>query len=409
MSTEVLKNKDFRKLFIAAITSTSGRTIANASLIWFIFAETDSSLDIAYYGIASTVAAIIFSLVTGTFVDRYNRRQLMILADCVRGSALIVLTAILMLHGFDLTTIIVISFIISSFSVLYSPAEYTLVPEIVSSSGVSNANGILRSARSIIGFVSNSAAGILIVSVGAILGLAYNSATFLVSAFFLILISSEIGKIKKKKEEEEHVKSSYFQDLREGFQWLSKSTGLLELTLSALFLNFFFYMAIMFLVVFSTDGLHQSGLIFGVLLALFSIGDATGALLVGRLGSTRYAGKAWTLPYGVGCGSLLLLMSSFVNVYLSLAAALVMGVFLGFSGTSWLSAAQKIVPPYMQGRYFGIDNLGSIAIMPVAQIIGALLIGSVGVAVMFSIAGMGCLISGVVFILLKDLRHLSAQ
>ncbi|MHB8568247.1 MAG: hypothetical protein ACYC7D_07295 [Nitrososphaerales archaeon] len=46
---------------------------------------------------------------------------------------------------------------------------------------------------------------------------------------------------------------------------------------------------------------------------------------------------------GVGCGTFLLIMTLFVNVYASLISALAVGILEGFAGISWLSAAQMLV------------------------------------------------------------------
>lgn len=403
----ILSNKNFRNLFVAGIASRSGRTVATTSLVWLVFQETGSSLDLAYLGIAETMAAIIFSLLAGLAVDRFNRRNLMIMADSIRGLALMILVGVLLLIGFNLVMILLVAFVISSFSVLFGPSEYAVIPEVVGSSNVSDANGLVRSSRSMADFTGSALAGALIVTIGAVVGLAYNSITFFASAALIAAITSNIGKVNQKVSES-GAKTSYLKDLREGFGWLKRNRGLLELTISALFLNFFFTIAVTYMVVFSTNALHQGGLIFGTILALTSIGDAVGALIVGRVNATRFAGKAWTLPYGVGCGAFLFVMSLFVNVYVTLLSALALGVLLGFAGTSWLSAAQMIVPSSMQGRYFGIDSLGSYAIIPAAQISGALLIGLFGITETFGISALGLLATGAVFILFSDLRHLQA-
>ena len=404
----ILSNKNFRNLFVAGIASRSGRAVANISLVWLVFQETGSSLDLAYLGVAETIAAIIFSLVAGLAVDRFNRRRLMILADLIRGFALIFLVGDLLLIGFNLVIILLVAFVVSSFSVFFSPSEYAVIPEVVGGANVSDANGLVRSSRSISDFAGSALAGVLIVSIGAVLGLAYNSITFFASAALIAAITANVGKVSHKSSEAATAKISYLKDLRGGFGWLKGNKGWLELTISALFLNFFFTIAVTYMVVFSTRALNQGGLIFGSILALSSIGDAIGALMVGRVNATRFAGKAWTLPYGIGCGAFLLVMSLFVNVYVTLLSALAMGVLIGFAGTSWLSAAQIIVPSSMQGRYFGIDSLGSNAIIPTAQISGALLIGSLGVTETFGIAALGLLATGVGFILFSDLRHLRA-
>lgn len=72
-------------------------------------------------------------------------------------------------------------------------------------------------------------------------------------------------------------------------------------------------------------------------------------------------------------------LALFPSVPVALVSLFLIGLFGGYAGTAWLTAAQLLVPTEMQGRYFGIDALGSIAIIPAAQIGGALLIEAYGV------------------------------
>jgi hypothetical protein len=82
------------------------------------------------------------------------------------------------------------------------------------------------------------------------------------------------------------------------------------------------------------------------------------------------------------------------------------GLFLGFATTTWLSAVQILVPNEMQGRYFGIDQLGSFAILPVGQILGGLAIAAFGLPWSFGIAGAGFILVSIGFLVFPDLRNL---
>ena len=308
-------------------------------------------------GVVETAAGISFSLVAGVAVDSFNRRRLMILSDVVRGAALVFLVGYLLLTGFNLLAILIVGFIIASFSVLFQPSENAVMPEIVGGANVSKANGLVRSSRSIATMVGDGIAGVMIVTIGAIVGLAYNSITFFASAILIAAVATGIGKSRPKSKDH---KSSYFGDLKEGFAWLKSNKGLLELTGSAFFLNFFFSMAVTYMVVFVTRGLNEGGLTFGIVLALTSLGEAAGALSVGRVGAASYAGKAWTLGYGMTCGTFLLIMAVFANVYVTGFCALLIGFFAAFGGTAWLSAAQIMVLPKCREDILVLINSGAL-------------------------------------------------
>ena len=179
-----------------------------------------------------------------------------------------------------------------------------------------------------------------------------------------------------------------------------------QLTISATFFNFFSTVFGTFLVFYATELLHGSALVFAALLAVNVAGSGAGAVLVGRLGGVRYAGKAWVLLYGVVASGLLIVLALFPATALALALVFAIGMASAFAGTSWLTLAQLVVPTEMQGRYFGIDGLGSWVIIPVGTILGGVLIADVGIGETYLIAGVGWFVAGLVFLVPRALWRL---
>ncbi len=138
-------------------------------------------------------------------------------------------------------------------------------------------------------------------------------------------------------------------------------------------------------------------------------GTAIGSLLVGRVKAVRWAGRAWTIPYGVGAGSVALVLALFPSVPVSIVALFAIGLLSGFAGTAWLTAAQILVPTEMQGRYFGIDGLGSIAVLPAAQIGGAFLILDLGVQHAYLVTALVWIAAGVAFLFPRALWRLGVR
>jgi hypothetical protein len=60
----------------------------------------------------------------------------------------------------------------------------------------------------------------------------------------------------------------------------------------------------------------------------------------------------------------------------------------------------------MQGRYFGVDQLGSFAVVPVGQVVGAFLITVNGVQFDYLVAAFGILVSSGIFLLSGEMRGL---
>jgi MFS family permease len=401
---QLLGNPNYLRVFVAGLGSSAGSAISGVCLVWIVYFSTSSALDVGLLGTSYLAAATVFSIFGGTLVDRYDRRRLMILSDVARAIAMALVVLALVLRGFDLLTIFGAYAVVAAFTTVFNPAEQSIVPALVSPGLIADANGLIRSTRSALTFVGASVGGVLIVTLGPVLGVALNAVTFGISA--ALLLGMTISSAPRVSGSSAGRTPSYFADLAEGFAWLRRARGFLQLTISATFFNFCMGVVETFLVVFATTVLKGSALVYALLLAVYVAGNGVGSLLVSRLQAVRWAGRAWTIPYGVMSGSVALALALFPSTTFALVALFVLGTLGGFAGTAWLSAAQLLVPGEMQGRYFGIDSFGSIAIIPAAQIGGAFLIAAYGVRDTYLLAAAVWVVAGAVFLLPRALWNL---
>ena len=399
----VLRNRSFARLFFAGATSASGFAIGQVALTVLVYNTTKSALDVAYIGVSFTVASIIFSLVAGALVDRHERRKLMVLSDLARAGSLAVLIACLVTFGFSLAVVLGVAFVLGSFTTLFQPAERAFTPEVVGNEQLANANALVQSSNSVIQFASNGAGGVLVGVVGAVAAFSLNLATFLISALLIVGIVGFMGPKRFVPAGKEP--PSMMADLREGFSYIVRNRGLLELTVSAGLANLFFSMALQFFVIYAEDVLHGGPVVYGFLVGTFVLGFAPGAWLAAHFRTVRFAGWTYILS-GVADGICILGLVAVPNIVAAFSFAFTTGVFLGLLNTTWLTTVQLVVPSEMQGRYFGLDQLGSFAVVPVGQVLGGVIITANGIGIDYTIAGVGAMLSTGLFALSPYLRKL---
>lgn len=363
----------------------------------------------AYIGVVGLVSSILFTLPSGVWIDRYDRTRIMVLADVIRAGAMGALGLSIVLIGFRLPFVLVVMFVMGASSTLFGPAEQTLMPRIVPKENLARANGLNTSSRSVVGMVSTSAGGALVVFLGAALSILYNSLTFVISALFIFSVyvalrSADSGVSRTPK------KHKMWEEVGDGFRWLiHKAPGLWELSISALFINFFSSFYTFFVVVYVAEALHGTAFIFGLFLATATGGMAAGSLTGGKANAIRHAGKVWILVTGVGAGIALLALAFATNLWIALPLVFAFNLAMGFSGNTWLTAAQRLVPSEMQGRYFTIDALLSWVVIPVAQISGGFLIVSHGIIFAVEVAGIGLIVSGLLSLAGRNLWRLGVH
>jgi len=402
----VLRNRSFARLFLAGATSASGFAIGQVALTVLVYNTTGSPLDVAYIGVSFVVASIIFSLVAGALVDRHERRKLMVLSDLARAGSLAVLIAYLVMFGFSLAMVLGVAFVLGSFTTLFQPAERAFTPEIVGNEQLANANALVQSSNSVIQFASNGVGGVLVGAVGAVVAFSLNLGTFLISAALIVGIVGFLGPKRLAPDGKEPPSMS--ADLKEGFSYIVRNRALLELTVSAGLANLFFAMALQFLVIYAESVLQGGPVVYGFLNGSFVLGFAPGAYLAAHFRTVRFAGWTYILS-GVADGICILGLVVFQNIATAFFFAFMTGVFLGLLNTTWLTTVQLVVPSELQGRYFGLDQLGSFAVIPIGQILGGVIITANGIGTDYTIAAIGTILSTGLFALSPYLRKLKGS
>jgi len=403
----ILRNRNFKKYFVMTLTSRSATSVVMLVIIWYVFAITHSAIDLAIVGVTETLGAVILSLPAGVWVDRFNRLRLLVLSNAIRAFSVTALIFYTLIYGFNLIVIIILLFAWTGAGELFRSGSYSVLPELVEKEDISAANGIERTGRALFTALSNAIGGILILVVGVSIALSWGAFGFFIALFSsMVLLSSNRGTIKRLSSKREKEKSGYLE-IRDAITWLISQRGLFWLTISALPFNFLFTISYYFLVVYVKTGLSAGPLVYGAILASYSIGYAIGSPLVAHSKwALTYAGKVWILVYGGSIGISLLIMGMTPDSFLAILLFFIVGLGIGFAGNVWITSAQNIVPEEMRGRYFAFDGLLSFIGGPPAVAAGGVLVLVFGVITVFKLSGLIILLFVLCFSLFRSLWKL---
>ena len=403
----ILRNRNFKKYFVMTLTSRSATSVVMLVIIWYVFAITHSAIDLAIVGVTETLGAVILSLPAGVWVDRFNRLRLLVLSNAIRVFSVTALIFYTLIYGFNLIVIIILLFAWTGAGELFRSGSYSVLPELVEKEDISAANGIERTGRALFTALSNAIGGILILVVGVSIALSWGAFGFFIALFSsMVLLSSNRGTIKRLSSKREKEKSGYLE-IRDAITWLISQRGLFWLTISALPFNFLFTISYYFLVVYVKTGLSAGPLVYGAILASYSIGYAIGSPLVAHSKwALTYAGKVWILVYGGSIGISLLIMGMTPDSFLAILLFFIVGLGIGFAGNVWITSAQNIVPEEMRGRYFAFDGLLSFIGGPRAVAAGGVLVLVFGVITVFKLSGLIILLFVLCFSLFRSLWKL---
>ena len=385
-----LRNRNFRRLWIGSVTSAAGASIGSIILIWLVYSTTGSPLAISLLGIVQFLPTLGFGLLAGALVDRLDRRRLMLSCDVARAVCFGALALFVLLYGVSTAVLIGVVFAVATFSTIFRPATNAALPRILEVQELADGNGMLQGGTTVAQFVGSPVGGLLLLTLGAAVGLALNAVTFGISGAMIFLMVIPSGTTRRPIGPG-GTKVSLLHDVAEGLRFLRSRTALLTITVTAMGANFFLTIWGGFTVIYAAEQLHQGATGFSILVAANTAGFAIGAVLPGRLGADRAPGL-WLLPTWGLVGFFILGLAGTSSLGIAVALTVGAGLLLSMGNTTWLSGVQRSVPDEYLGRYFATDEAGSFAMIPAGLAIGGILVLAFGIAWTYLLVGVGALL-----------------
>jgi MFS family permease len=228
---DVLRIREFRYLFGGQVISDIGDGITFLLVLLVINHLTGSTTALALMAIAEAIPAFTVGLFAGVYVDRWNRRRIMLAADLLRAG--IVITFGLVTTAAFLPLLYVLGFVQASVSTFFRPARGALLPHIVPAEGLPAANGLAQASQVIGSVIGSGIAGLLfgLFESGAI-GFAIDAVTFVISFALIARIASSAGRITA---DEHHASRSagVFGSMRAGLGVVRSSRLLVGLIMAS--------------------------------------------------------------------------------------------------------------------------------------------------------------------------------
>jgi MFS family permease len=85
----VLTHRDFSLLWSGQLVSNIGTAIATLALMFYAFDLTQSPMAMAILAIAQTIPVVAFAGPIGVYIDRWNRKTIMVASDITRATVII--------------------------------------------------------------------------------------------------------------------------------------------------------------------------------------------------------------------------------------------------------------------------------------------------------------------------------
>ena len=392
-----LRERPFRLLFIGRTASLLGSAFAPVALAFAVLDNLNgSATDLGIVLAAIWIPQIFFILVGGVWADRLPRNLVMVSTDLVMFAAQGTVAALLISGHAELWQLIVLQVVRGVANAFFFPASTGLIPSVVSPGRLQEANALLRLANSTTAIVGAGLAGLVVAGIGAGWALAFDAATFLVSAAFVVQVRVPAAA--------RHAASNFLQELREGWGEFRSRTWLWAIVVAFMFDNAF------------SNGIwlvlgpvvakeHLGGAsAWGAILAGFAAGSVLGGIVVLRWRPRRLLlAGCLAVPLMAPACFLLAIPAPLIVLVAGFAVG---GLSVELFQVMWDTALQQQIPHDRLSRVSSYDALGSFVCIPIGLSLAGPLSDLLGVTGALVFAGCVNLVATALVLTVRDVRTL---
>lgn len=348
---------------MAQIISNFGDRLTQMALVALVYQRTPGSAMALAKLISFTIIPVfLIGPIAGAWVDRLNKRNVMVISDLLRGMLILAIPLFIMLHQILLVYLTV--FLTFSLSRFFIPSRMAIIPDIVSKDKLLVANTLADTTHMLGNVMGLVVAGMLvnIKFIGAIGGFYIDAATFFLSAA-LIAMMVQRSFVKEVREDllvtkealSRSIRKSIFAEIKDGIKYLKKYSQM-----HFIVYVFFLLMAGLgaiscVVIVFIQESFGTATLDLG-LIGMFLVGGLLlGTLLYGRLGQKTEKSRTILFSF-VSTGISVILFTLFVrrypNIFVSGLLAWLIGMAASPIMVSVNTMTHETMPEEARGRTF---------------------------------------------------------
>lgn len=390
---------DFWKFWAGETTSNLGSSFTEFALPLLVFKLTGSALNLGIATAATFLPYLFFGLVIGAWIDRLDRKRVMLLVDLSQVLVISSIPLAFWVGALSIWWVYAVAFVSGTLKITFEVSQFAAIPSLVNQNDLLKANGRLQASFFGATILGPLLAGTLLFVMPVPLLLLIDAGTFLISACMLSLITTRFNSTPQREQQ------SIRQDVVEGLRYVFHHPILRNIAVMLALINFLAISRETQLVLLAERQLHATDVQFGLLNAAGGVGVVIITLLAGTFRKRWSLMSVWLNAMRLTCLATVAL-AFMPNIWLAMPIwAMMMGLDI-LANICTGSLRQAIVPNHMLGRVQSTAYVMSHLALPLGALLGGTIINVTG-SVMLVYAGMGVLMFLVVtgFASFSALRH----
>lgn len=359
--------RTFTFIWFGQMVSMLGTKMTTFALLIWAYQQTGSATTVALLGFFSFLPYVLVSPIAGVWVDRLDRRRVMMLADTGAG---LMTTLMLMLYlsgQMQIWHIYLLQMVSSACDAFHWPAYTASVTLLAPKSQYARVSGMRSLAQSVAEVGAPFLAGFVLSLAGIGVVMVFDVLTFVFAVAILLAVFIPRPAVTP---DGQAARGSTWQEITFGFRYIFQRKGLLALLLMFTGINLF--AALTYFGILPAMILARSG---GENMALATVQGAMG--LAGVIGGLVVS--MWGLPKRrihavLACTAASFLMGDFLfatgqTLPVWVAAGLAGSFFIPILVAGDRAIWQAKVAPDIQGRVFSVNGMLRTAMMPLGYLL----------------------------------------
>ena len=337
----IFRNRNFTLLWAGQLISTIGSSLTSLAASILVYRLTGSAASVGLMLMATAAPTILVGLLAGVFVDRYDRKRIMIAADLSRA-VLVFLIPLLLRQGIAWLYIIVM--LTSAISQFFDPAHESVLPEIATDEELAAANSLMAISSFGATAVGFAASGLIASRFPIEWAFYIDALSFIISAVIVLMV-----RIPRLTVAADSGIAAVGRNLRAGAQVLADTPMLKSLFLVFALVFVSFGLSNSLLLPFALKALGASEFEYGVQEAVTSVGFVIGSLWMARV-SDRLREGQWIALGLIGMALAGIGYSSMRAVVPAIAFIAISGLINAPTSIARRLVIQRYTPREMRGR-----------------------------------------------------------
>lgn len=370
---EILKFKDFIKLFTANLVSRFGDSVDMIAYGVMVYQLTGSKMLLASIYVCNVLPSILFSSLSGTVVDFFDKKKITIIGDVLRGG-LVLLTAYLYSQNLLNTWYLFLFTIINStIETFVSPCKFSTIPKLIDEKHYLTVNSSLQSVTKFAELMGMGIAGTIIGFIGISGAMVIDAISFILSALIILFVKFPREELKQ------FTKSNYMDAYKEGIKFVFNRKIILSFIISLTLLNFLLTPISALQPAYVEDILKMGAVGLSYLSLSFTLGNILGGILAGKMGSKLGIKKMLFIGlFFTGVFYSALALPAFINMFspivLSCLSMGLIGVILPFATAALSTVIMTITPKEMLARVGSVINMFGLSASPLGAFVSGVIV-----------------------------------